>query len=170
MGGSTEGDAVADGSVVHRTLLWQGMDDDPPRMEIAHVTLVDRQLRAEGTQISVGYELRYAVTPERLDLEVVGVAERSVELVDADFFDVGFSPLFNSLPVRRDDLLNTARARDYLMLWVSVPDLTVERSEQSYQPLGDHRIRFVAGDFTSTLTFDDEGWVVDYPGLARRIQ
>jgi hypothetical protein len=139
-------------------------------MEIAHVTLDEGQLRAEGTQIGVGYELRYAATPDRLDLEVVGVARRSLELVDADFFDLGFSPLFNSLPVRRDDLLHTPRTRDYLMLWVSVPDLTVERSEQTYQPVGYHRIRFVAGDFTSTLTFDDEAWVVDCPGLARRIQ
>ena len=108
-------------------------------------------------------------TRDRLDLQVVGVVEKSVELVGADFFDLGFSPLFNSLPVRRDDLLRTGQTRDYLMLWVSVPDLSVERSEQSYRPLGDHRIRFAAGEFSATLTLDDEGFVIDYPGLAKRI-
>jgi hypothetical protein len=54
-------------------------------------------------------------------------------------------------------------------LWTSVLDLSVERSEQTCQPVGDLRIRFVADDFTSRLTLDDEGFVLDYPGLARRV-
>ena len=149
-----------------RTLVWQGVD--APRMEIAHVRVDGRQLIAEGTQIGAGYELRYVYDVDRLDTEIVGTSTRQTFLLgDADFFDLGYSPLFNTLPVLRDGLLNSgAGARDYVMQWVSVPDLTVERSEQRYEPFGDRRIRFSAGTFTAILDVDDDGFVTSYEGLA----
>ena len=54
------------------------------------------------------------------------------------------------------------------MSWVDVPSLEVSRSEQRYEPLGDGLVRFTAGDFTSDIRFDPEGFVVDYPGIAQR--
>ncbi len=69
----------------------------------------------------------------------------SSDLADADFFDLGFSPLFNSLPVIRDRLLAPGPRRDYLMRWVDVPSLEVSLSEQRYEPLGNGVIRFSAG-------------------------
>jgi hypothetical protein len=55
------------------------------------------------------------------------------------------------------------------MRFVSVPELTVTESEQRYEPLGEGRLRFRSGDFTADLTFDDEGVVVRYEGLAERL-
>ncbi|HEX3957003.1 MAG TPA: putative glycolipid-binding domain-containing protein [Solirubrobacteraceae bacterium] len=86
----------------------------------------------------------------------------------ADFFDLGWSPLFNSLPVIRDRLLELGPARDYRMRWVDVPSLQVVTSQQRYTPLGDGVVRFQAGDFVSHITFDAEGFVVSYPGIAAR--
>jgi hypothetical protein len=156
-------------SLSRRSLLWKGVERNRPRLEIAHVTVDGWQLCANGTQIGTTYELHYLLTPERLDLHVVGGAERSVDLDGADFFDLGFSPLFNSLPVLRDKLLEAQRAHDYVMQWVLVPDLEVERSEQSYKPVGPNTLLFVAGVFSSSLTYDDDGFIVNYPGLARRV-
>jgi hypothetical protein len=148
------------------TLAWVG--DGAPRMEVAHVELRGRELTAVGTQLGSAYELRYRLERDLLHLELVG--ERSVQVLlgEADFFDLGWSPLFNSLPVMRDRLLTSDSARDYVMQWVDVPSLEVSRSEQRYEPLGNRLVRFHAGSFTADIEFDESEFVVDYPGIAKR--
>jgi uncharacterized protein len=149
------------------TLTWVG--DGAPRMEVAHVQHDGNEITATGTQLGSGYELRYRLAPSVLSLEVVGLRSVEVELGDADFFDLGLSPLFNSLPVIRDALLSVDTPQTYLMRWVDVPSLEITRSEQRYEPLGNGVIRFHAGDFTAEIRFDEDGFVVDYPGLAKRV-
>jgi hypothetical protein len=90
--------------------------------------------------------------------------------------DLGYSPLFNSTPVLRDGLLaEGAPARDYLMAWVSVPDLAVTASPQRYEPLGregDLRVvRYTNLDsgYTARISFDPDGFVVDYEDFLKRI-
>src|ERR1700759_4443638 len=138
-------------------------------MELAHAERHGRELTAVGTQLGAIYELRYRLEPELLRLELVG--QRSLEgtLDDADFFDLGWSPLVNSLPVRRDRLLEPGPARDYVMRWVDVPSLEVTRSEQRYEPLGNGLVGFRSGSFTAEIRFDEDAFVVDYPGIARRV-
>lgn len=82
--------------------------------------------------------------------------------------DLGLCPLTNTMPVLRHGLHLAPGERELLMAWVSVPELAVLPSRQTYTHLGQHRIRFVSGDFRSDIGFDDHGFVVDYPGLARR--
>jgi uncharacterized protein len=77
-------------------------------------------------------------------------------------------PLFNSLPVIRDRLLEPGPARDCHMRWVEIPSLRGAISEQRYAPLGDRVVRFQAGDFVSDIKFDAEGFVVSYPGIGAR--
>jgi uncharacterized protein len=83
-------------------------------------------------------------------------------------FDLGFSPLFNSLPVIRDRLLDAGGPRDYLMRWVDVPSLEVRASEQRYEPLGNGVVRFRAGDFDADIAFEAAGFVTSYPGIGAR--
>jgi hypothetical protein len=137
-------------------------------MEIAHVDLGAGEVRASGTQIGAGYELRYELEGDLLELELVGERSLEVRLGDLDFFDLGLSPLFNSLPVWRDGVLD-GKARDYVMRFVSVPDLRVLESRQRYEPLGNGRLRYRSGEFTAVLEFDDDGLVVRYEGLAERV-
>lgn len=138
-------------------------------MEVAHVERGDSDLTAVGTQLGPVYELRYRLEPARLYLEVVGQRSLEVDLAGADFFDLGWSPLFNSLPVIRDKLLEPGPARRYEMRWVDVPSLEVSVSEQRYEPLGQGRVRFSSADFTSDIRFDEAGFVLDYPGIATRV-
>jgi uncharacterized protein len=147
-------------------LAWLG--DGAPRMEVAHVEQTELEFLACGTQLGVTYELRYRLEQGALHLELVGERTLELELAGADFFDLGFSPLFNSLPVIRDRLLEPCSPRDYLMRWVDVPSLEVSMSEQRYEPLGNGVIRFSAGDFVSDITFDADGFVVNYPGIGAR--
>jgi hypothetical protein len=148
-------------------LAWVG--DGDPRMEVAHVERRGSDLIVAGTQLGPTYELRYRLGPGRLSLEVVGQRSADVELDGADFFDLGFSPLFNSLPVIRDELLQIGPARRYEMRWVDVPSLAVSTSEQCYEPLGDRQVRFSAGEFTADIQFDQAGYVLAYPGIAVRV-
>ena len=90
--------------------------------------------------------------------------------------DLGLSPLTNTMPVLRGGLFDRAGSEDFLMAWVSVPDLTVTPAPQRYTVLdparsGDRLVRFESldGDFTAELTYDDHGFVLDYPGIAHRI-
>jgi uncharacterized protein len=148
-----------------RTVVWRGLD--AARMEIAYVDAAGAHAKSRGTQIGVAYELRYELDGGRLALELVGSQSLEVDLLPgSDFFDLGYSPLFNSLPVWRDGL---EEARDYVMTWVSVPELEVLRSEQRYEPLTGGMLRYRAGSFTADIELDGEGIVVRYPGLAELV-
>jgi hypothetical protein len=91
--------------------------------------------------------------------------------------DLGLSPLFNTPPVLRHGLLRAAGSVDYVMAWVSVPDLVVHRSPQRYtfiRSIDRERaiVRFESlGEdaFTADLTYDNEGLVLDYPGIGTRL-
>ncbi len=138
-----------------------------PLMEIAYADLDGGALRARGTQIGVAYELRYELEPGRLRAHVVDGPEIDIGLGDdADFFDLGYSPLFNSLPV----LAGLERATDFVMTFVQVPSLEVARAEQQYEPLGDGLVRFRSGAFVADLQFDADGFVTRYEGLAERVR
>jgi uncharacterized protein len=149
------------------TIVWQGLD--APRMEVARAEVNGGELRATGAQLGVAYELRYELLPELLRLDLVGERQLDVRLDGLDFFDLGGSPLFNSLPVLRDRLLDGGDARDYVMRWVSVPELEIDESLQRYEPLGDGLIRYTSGSFVADIRFDEDGFVSRYEGLAERL-
>jgi uncharacterized protein len=148
-------------------VVWEGVGE--PRMEIGYLAPAWDGRYARGTQIGRDYELRYELDASVLRLEIVGGRDAEIELGDADFFDLGYSPLFNSLPVIRDGLLVTGPSRDYVMRWVDVPSLEVTLVEQRYEPLPDRVVRYSSGTFAADIQFDADGIVVDYPGLARRV-
>jgi uncharacterized protein len=163
-----------------RLYAWQG----PGLFELAFVDLHDDRLSARGTQLCAGYSLSYAVetssmfVSEHLGAEVetehgVGTLDlrRGTKPLRDDVLDLDLqsSPLFNSLPVLRDRLHEGGEARDYTMAFVAVPELSVQRSEQRYVPLGRGIVRFRSGTFTADLEFDRDGFVVRYPGLAERV-
>jgi uncharacterized protein len=91
--------------------------------------------------------------------------------------DLGLSPLTNLMPICRHDLHKHPGAADFLMAWVSVPDLGLHPSRQHYEhvraggdgavvrnvDLGTHH------GFVSELELDLDGLVVVYPQLARRV-
>jgi hypothetical protein len=138
-------------------------------MELARVRRDGTVLRASGTQIGVAYELRYELEPGLLTLELVGDRTVEIALDGLDFFDLGNSPLFNSLPVLRDGLHDGGDRRDYAMRWVSVPELEVSEQRQRYEPRQDHVVRFRSDDFVADIRFGRDGLVEHYPGLAERV-
>jgi uncharacterized protein len=146
------------------TLVWRGLD--APRMEVAHVESFER---ARGTQIGSSYELRWELEADVLHVETVGVTARQVALGGADFFDLGYSPFFNSLPVIRDGLLDVGPARDYRMRFVDVPALTDDISAQRYEPLGNRVVRYRSGTFEADIEFGADGFVTLYHAFLERL-
>lgn len=90
--------------------------------------------------------------------------------------DLGLSPLTNSMPVLRHRFLDGGGAADFVMAWVSVPDLRVLASRQRYtfvrrsQEVSVVRYESLDSDFKAELTFDRDGVCIDYPGLGRRAE
>jgi uncharacterized protein len=69
----------------------------------------------------------------------------------------------------RDRLLDAGPARDYVMQFVRVPELTAESTKQRYEPTGDRVVRYSSGSFQSEIAFDSEGFVTHYRGFLERV-
>jgi hypothetical protein len=89
--------------------------------------------------------------------------------------DLGLSPLTNSMPVLRHGLLAAGGPVDFQMAWISVPDLNVHLDRQRYSFLRKEGnvsiVHFEQVDtgYSADISFDVDGIVADYPGLARRM-
>lgn len=95
--------------------------------------------------------------------------------------DLGLCPLTNTMPILRHDYVGAAHrgqtaSRGFIMALVSVPDLAVQRSEQRYSvkdPVnvnGGALVGFASERFSTTLETDGDGLIINYPGLARRVE
>jgi hypothetical protein len=158
------GKLSADGVDVMKTLVWRRLDE--PGMEVAHVRSFSS---ASGVQIGRSYEVRWSLEDDSLELELNADRQASFGLEGADFFDVFASPFFNSLPVMRDGLLDAGPAREYVMRFVDVPDLTASNSNQRYEPVGQQVVRYSSGSFHAEIEFDKEGLVERYEGFLERV-
>ena len=181
---------------MERLVVWRGLDQW--RAEVSHVRIDGDRLSAQGTQIGVSpdpYRLDYSLRtgPEfvtaTLELSLLrdGALKRLLLSRAADGSwtaddrplpdvegaldcDLGLSPLTNTMPVLRHRLLDPgAEPHDFVMAWVAVPDLTVHRGEQRYEPIDGRHARYLDRTFTAGLELDDDGLVVHYPDLAERV-
>jgi hypothetical protein len=82
--------------------------------------------------------------------------------------DLGFTPMTNTLPIRRLALEIGERA-PVRSAWLRFPELRFEALEQTYLRVADHRFRYDAlvdgTPFTAALDTDDYGRVLRYEGL-----
>jgi hypothetical protein len=163
--------------------LWELPEEH--RREVAWIEIGDGgTLSARGRQWCTGdpaYALEYELetgagyVTERLEVRVAGRPElvlergRSSELDGVLDCDLGFSPLTNAMPVLRHHMQDGGRLREIDVAWVSVPDLTVHRDHQIYEPLGGRRLRFASpeADFERVIDLTHDGFVRHYPGIAR---
>ncbi|WP_051766471.1 putative glycolipid-binding domain-containing protein [Saccharothrix syringae] len=87
--------------------------------------------------------------------------------------DVQFAVLFNAIPVRRLNLQLEEGEHELPVVYVTLPDLSVQLVRQRYRTvsIGDDRsvVSFTHGEFRQDITFDRTGLVVDYPRISYRI-
>jgi uncharacterized protein len=82
--------------------------------------------------------------------------------------DVVFSPLFNALPIRRTGVYKSAGSISLPVVYVRLPDLSVELETITYSN-SDAGFKLNSPVANTTITVDDDGFILDYPGLATRI-
>jgi hypothetical protein len=85
--------------------------------------------------------------------------------------DIWPTPFTNSFPVRREPL-EVGERRQFRMAWVFAPELTVRPQPQAYTRLAERLYLFESLDgsgFKAELPVDEDGIVLDYPGLFRRV-
>jgi len=86
--------------------------------------------------------------------------------------DVVLSPFFNALPIRRVGLHRHADSVTLPLVYVNLPELTVGPATISYSssgPEGGGGIKLISPVADTTVVVDDDGFILDYPGLAERI-
>lgn len=85
-----------------------------------------------------------------------------VGLDDIIDIDLEFSPLTNTLPIRRF-APRVGHGFDVTAAWVRFPSLTVEPLDQHYERLSTHHYRYTTSTgFETTIEVDDLGLVVRY--------
>jgi hypothetical protein len=185
--GTELADIHLDGGVLSATGVAIGTAPMPYRLDY-QLTTVDRYVtarlvvRAEGRgwrrTLDLGREAsgRWSCRTESEGDPGLPAPGGDLSLVNGALdCDLGLSPLTNSMPVLRHRLHEAGGPLDFLIAWVSVPDLAVHASRQRYtfvgQKPGLHLVRFESLDdpFTAEISFDDLGLVLDYPGIARYV-
>jgi hypothetical protein len=94
-----------------------------------------------------------------------------IELDGCVDVDIWPTPFTNTFPIRREPLAVGER-REFRMAWIFAPDLTVRPQPQAYTRLADRTYLFENLDgsgFRAELPVDEEGIVLDYPDLFRRV-
>jgi hypothetical protein len=85
--------------------------------------------------------------------------------------DIWPTPFTNTFPIRRDPMA-VGQRRQFRMAWIYAPDLTVHPQTQAYTRLAERLYLFENLDsngFRVELSVDQDGIVVDYPELFRRV-
>jgi uncharacterized protein len=92
------------------------------------------------------------------------------DLIDCVDVDVAWSPLTNTLPIRRLGL-EIGEGADLLVAYIAPPKLEVTPDGQRYSRLAPRRWLYQSldSDFVAELEVDEDGLVVDYPPLFRRV-
>ncbi len=86
----------------------------------------------------------------------------------AEDIDLALSPMFNALPIRRHGLHRDGGEIDVPVVYLYLPSGNVEPATLHYTPTADG-IDVVSPIVTSSMTVDDNGFVIDYAGLATRV-
>jgi hypothetical protein len=105
-----------------------------------------------------------------------GAGSTRADFAQAVDVDLAYSPMFNTLPIRRFGLHRDTGEHTVPMVYLSLPDLEVRAVEQTYRTVaeldgedGHALVEFRWEDFTAELVVDADGVVASYPGLARRL-
>lgn len=83
--------------------------------------------------------------------------------------DLMFSPLFTALAIRRSGLHQHGGSATLPVVYVRLPDLTLVPATFAYRGSGGEAIMVKSPIAETTVVIDENGFIVDYPGLAERI-
>jgi len=94
----------------------------------------------------------------------------TTEFKDCIDIDISTTPFTNTLPIRRLQL-EIGASKVISVVYINAAKQTVEPCRQIYTRLSPNTYRYqdAHNNFSAELTVDDEGLVIDYPKLWRRL-
>jgi len=157
-----------DGVVVESVVI--GGDDDP-RFAARYRIACDARWHVRRAEIAVAGDARTV----RLESDGAGAWTDAGSPLpgfgEAIDIDVTATPFTNTLPIQRLRL-REGEAADIVVVYVAVPELTITAAPQRYTCLRDgrrYRFESLGTGFVREIDVDDDGLVVSYPGLFRRV-
>lgn len=161
-----------DAGYVADSVVFASREVEPARVH--YVTRCDPEWRMRGVTVSVARP-RTASRVLRLHSDGAGhwTDEFGKALPEFDGcidIDISATPFTNTLPIRRLNL-KPGQVEPIRVLYIHVPTLETELWNQRYTGLQPNRVRYesIGSDFMRDLEIDDDGLVVTYPGLFRRV-
>lgn len=168
-------------------IVWIGLDE--PSRESCRIESgpegVAVNSEIEGAAGACSYTLRTTEAWEFTDLVVrVGGRELRLRFTDQGWevdgesrpdlnaareVDISVSPLSNTLPIRRLGLA-VGESADITTAYIRVPQLDVTTDPQRYTRTGENEYLYESrdSDFLRSITVDESGLVIEYPGLFTR--
>jgi uncharacterized protein len=168
------------------------LDEKPDGIVIESAVVGEDEAHAFGLVYRIECDARWQVT--RLALKLAGGAALDLHRKDGNNgdahawsdahgapqealrgcidVDITATPFTNTLPIRRLQLERGER-RVIRVVYVRVPGLSVSAVEQAYtciEPNRRYRYEGLDTGFTADITVDEDGLVLDYPGLFTRIR
>jgi hypothetical protein len=184
---------------MHREIIWHAgdrigaeylfLDESGDGIVADSVVFATRDAVPSRTRYRMEMDLGWNVRRVSVSVSNAGMEDRSLELVSdgeghwqdgdgnplAQFddcldIDVSATPFTNTLPIRRLEL-QSGQVEPIRVLYIHVPSLETSVWEQRYTGLEGGLVRYesVGSDFQRDLHVDDDGLVIDYPSLFRRV-
>ena len=138
-----------------------GRSDDGP-ITIDYTVDVDAQWQTSRAhvEVSMANSQDHIVILRDADGWTVN-GERRIDLAGCTDVDLGFTPATNTLPIRRLGLALGARG-DTSAAWLRVPEMDVQRLDQSYTRLTADTYRYQSANFAAEVVVDAEGVALTY--------
>jgi len=184
--------------LIFRTLRWSAWEGCEAGLEHVDVRPADGGLaisgvvvgQENGAKFGLHYRLKVdstwrtravhlqTTTGRILDLESNGQGswaengKHQPELQGCIDVDIQATPLTNTLPIRRLEW-QAGTSIDIRLVYIAIPDLAVSSPTQRYtalEPGSRYRFESLDSGFTAELPLDEDGFVLDYPDLFRRLR
>lgn len=161
-----------DSGYIADSVVFASREVEPARVQ--YVVRCDPEWRMRGIDVSVA---RPGSDPRVLRLESDGAGHwtdaEGTALPEFDGcidIDISATPFTNTLPIRRLNL-KPGQVETIRVLFIRVPILEIEPWDQRYTGLEPNRVRYesIGSDFMRELEIDDDGLVVNYPGLFHQV-
>jgi hypothetical protein len=162
------------GTRIRGTLLTL-CDGDPTT--VSYEIRADREWRTRSLDLTVhgAHTGRLSLVADDPGDWVVEAGDTEVELDGPIDVDTPFTPVTNTLPLRRFDL-DVGETTEVPVVYVSLPELSVSVVEQRYtrftsdEDVDDvYRYEDDGADLQTEIVVDGEGFVVAYPQLFDRV-
>ncbi len=175
------------------SVFWQNLNN--PGCEIARLRYCPPRVALTGTSLVLEQDMKATITYRivsdeqwqtrqvtttieddqgRKDIEIVvndhkswfinGIEQKA--LAGCHDIDLGFTPVSNTLPIRRLQLAE-GEQQDVEVAWLQFPSLRFCKATQRYQRVAERQFMYSNLDsgYVTTITVDDQGLVLSYPEM-----